>query len=373
MLRLVRLDDRPAGAIATTGPPDRLDEKLVRPFRGSFVGEVQGDIRRDDPDESDGRHVEALGDEARSDEDVDPPVAEGIDDPLRGAAMLDDVAVEAADPKRRETVTDLAFDAFGAAAEIPDPGRAARGAAGRQWRRPAAVMATERRPCLVIDEWPLAVRAGLDVAAVAAHDDGGRPPAVQDEDRLVAVCSVERAERRRERARQQPALTRDKLGAEVDDLDGRCDTGRARRQDDVVVGAASGKANALDGRRRGPEDDCRSCQPAEPDRHVACLEPWRSVALVRRVVLFVDDDQPDVGEWRDDREPRPDDDVDIAGPDPAPLVGPFALAEAGVDESDPHRRGRPAADRRAASPCAISGTSTRAGRPASSAATIAST
>ena len=107
--------------------PDRLDEKLVRPFRGSLVGEVQGDIRRDDADQSDGRDVEALGDEARPDEDVDPPVAEGVDDPLRGAAMLDDVAVEPADPKRRETVTDLAFDPFGAAAEIADPGRAAGG------------------------------------------------------------------------------------------------------------------------------------------------------------------------------------------------------------------------------------------------------
>ena len=52
-------------------------------------------------------------------------------------------------------------------------------------------------------------------------------------------------------------------------------------------------------------------------------------------MLLVDDDQPDVGERRDDRQPRPDDDVDVAGPDPPPLVGPLALAEARVDERDP--------------------------------------
>ena len=36
-----------------------------------------------------------------------------------------------------------------------------------------------------------------------------------------------------------------------------------------------------------------------------------------------------------DRQPRPDDDVDVARPDPPPLVGPLALAEARVDERDP--------------------------------------
>ena len=30
----------------------------------------------------------------------------------------------------------------------------------------------------------------------------------------------------------------------------------------------------------------------------------------------------------------PDDDVDVAGPDPPPLVGPLAVAETGVDERD---------------------------------------
>ena len=44
---------------------------------------------------------------------------------------------------------------------------------------------------------------------------------------------------------------------------------------------------------------------------------------------------PEVGERRQDGEPRPDDDVDLARPDPTPLVGALAVAEAGVDERDP--------------------------------------
>src|SRR3954454_10920737 len=116
-------------------------------------------------------------------------------------------------------------------------------------------MATERRPCLVVDEWPLAVRAGLDVAAVTAHDDRRGPAAVEDEDRLVTGRRVERAERGRERTREQPPLPRDELGTEVDDLDLGWDTGRSRRQDDVVVDPGSGKADAVDGRRGGPEND----------------------------------------------------------------------------------------------------------------------
>ena len=35
------------------------------------------------------------------------------------------------------------------------------------------------------------------------------------------------------------------------------------------------------------------------------------------------------------RQPRADDEVDVAGPDPPPLVGPLAVPEPRVDERDP--------------------------------------
>ena len=163
MVGLVGLEDRPARPVAAPGPADGLDEQLVGPFGGPFVGQIERDIGRHDADQGHRRDVEALGDEARPDEDVETTVGEGVDDPFRGAAVLDDVAVEAADAQTREGVADLALDPFRAAAEVADPGRCAGRAARRERRRPPAVVAAQGRPGLVVDERTLAVRAGLDV------------------------------------------------------------------------------------------------------------------------------------------------------------------------------------------------------------------
>jgi hypothetical protein len=105
--------------------------KLVGAFRCPFVGQVERNVRRHDADQGHRRDVEALGDEARSDEDVQAPVGEGVDDPFRRAAVLDDVAVKPADVQTREGVADLALDPFRAASEVPDPGRGATGSAKR--------------------------------------------------------------------------------------------------------------------------------------------------------------------------------------------------------------------------------------------------
>ncbi len=173
------------------------------------------------------------------------------------------------------------------------------------------------------------------MAAVAAQDDRRGPAPVEDEDRLLAGVRVERPERARERARQQAALPRRELRAQVDDLDLGRRPDRARGQDDAVVGAVARPPDALDRGRGRAEDERRTGQLRQPDRRIAGLEPGRPVALVGRVVLLVDDDQPDVGERRHDRQPRPDDDVDVARPDPPPLVGPLPFPEPRVDERDP--------------------------------------
>ena len=136
-------------------------------------------------------------------------------------------------------------------------------------------------------------------------------------------------------SRQQAPVPLGELGAQVDDRDGRRGPGRALGQHDPVVGALERAPEAVDRRRRRAEDQGRTGELGQPDRGVAGLEPRRPVALVRRVVLLVDDHDAHVRERRDDGQPRPDDDVDLAAPDPAPLVGPLAVAEARVDERDP--------------------------------------
>ena len=82
MVRLVRLDDRAARPSPRPGPPDRLREELVRPLGGPLVGQVEGDVRRDDADQRHLGDVEALRDEARPDEHVEPARRERVEDAL---------------------------------------------------------------------------------------------------------------------------------------------------------------------------------------------------------------------------------------------------------------------------------------------------
>ena len=172
MVGLVGLDDRATRPLPAARSTDRLDEQLVGPLRRPLVGQVERDVSRHDADQRDRRDVQALGDEARADEDVEAAVAERIEHALRRAAPLGHVSIQAPDAQARRPLADLPLEPLGAAAEIADPGRGAVRAAGRQRasRRPA-VVAAQGRAGLVVDERPLALRARLDVPAVAAQDD----------------------------------------------------------------------------------------------------------------------------------------------------------------------------------------------------------
>ena len=287
----------------------------------------------------------------------------------RSAAPRCSTTSRSSRPTRRpgNVLADLALDPFGAAAEVADPRRAAGRAARRERRRPAAVMAAQRRPGLVVDERPLAVGAGLDVAAVAAQDDRRGPAPVEDEDRLLACRRVEAGERRRQRARQQPALPGRQLRTQVDDLDGRrgadrrAPAGRPGRTRPLRARPTLSTAGVAD-----PRTTAAPASAAERDRHVARLEPRRPVALVGRVVLLVDDDRgrrrpaargPRAASRRRCRRRRPG---SAATRRPArPRRGPNGRSATRASRSARSRS-------TSGSASAISGTSTSAGRPASS-------
>ena len=197
------------------------------------------------------------------------------------------------------------------------------------------MVAAERPAGGVVDEWPLALRTGLYVATVPAEHDRGRAAPIDHEDRPLAIGRVERGERRREGRREQTPVAGRELGPQVDDRDLGRGAGRTIREAYPAIRPGAGSADRVDGRRGAAEHDGGTGQPAELDRHVARLEPRRPIALVGRFVLLVDDHQPDVGERGEDGQPGPDDDVDLAGPDPAPLVGPLARPDRRVEERHP--------------------------------------
>ena len=235
------------------------------------------------------------------------------------------------------------------------------------------MVAAKRRAGLVVDERPLALRAGLDVAAVPAQDDRrGAAPVDRRGSPGRPRPRSSAAERRRQAVRQQPAIALAKLLPEVDDLD---------------VGPAA-RSGARAGRRAGtsrlaPRPTLSTAGVALPRIAAAPASSASRSAASRawsrgvRSLLYVPScssstiDHADVGQRRENRKARPDDDVDVAGPDPAPLVGPLAFAE--PECSTATRASRSARSRSTSGIArAISGTRTRAGRPSSSDDAIAS-
>ncbi len=303
------------------------------------------------------------------------PSRERVDDPLGGALALDDVAVEAADPERREAVADLALDPFGAAAEVADPRRAHRPGSGSPsaprsrsggsaaTRRLRGRRAAARTPGQAWT-WPQSRHRTTDAVPRRLMTRIARSPAAGSSARAPPTSRV----------RQQAAVAGRELGAQVDDLDRR----RQRRSDGPAARPAGSARLGPDRRCRPPAWRCRGRpprRPAGPARSprrgpgaAACGRSCRSLSCSSSTTI-----RPDVGERRQDGQPRPDDDVDLARPDPPPFVGPLPRPDARNGRARPGRRGRPGAGRRAASPGRSPGTRTSAGRPSASEAAIAST
>jgi hypothetical protein len=79
MLGSARLHDHPAAERATAAAAPDLRDELAGPLGGTEVGEVQAGVGVHDAHEHHRREVESLGDHLRADEDVDLPVAEGVE------------------------------------------------------------------------------------------------------------------------------------------------------------------------------------------------------------------------------------------------------------------------------------------------------
>ena len=60
------------GAFSAAGAADRLGEQLVGPLGGALVGQVQRDVGRHHADQRHGGHIEALGHQRGTDQDIQP-------------------------------------------------------------------------------------------------------------------------------------------------------------------------------------------------------------------------------------------------------------------------------------------------------------
>ena len=285
------------GPLAAARPADRLGEELVRPLGGALVGQVEGDVGRHDADERDLRDVEALRDEARADEDVQLAVRERVDDPLRGMPALDDVPVEPADAQVREARPDLA----------PRPaGCRRRGSGSGATRRPGSGVASgvavpqwwQRR---VIPAWwktsgsvhsgqawtsPQSRHRTADAAAAAVHDEDRPLPGRRVERASSAAAS------RSEMTPRLPAASSARRS--TTSTTGGAPLGRVGSTTRRYVPARTRPTDSTDGVALPRTTAAPASRPSSIARGPG-VEPRRPLALVRAVVLLVDDDEAEVG------------------------------------------------------------------------------
>ena len=298
-----------------------------------------------------------------------PPAGERVEHPVGGALALDDVAVEAADAQGREPLPDLALDALRAAAEVPDPRRRARRAAGRDRPGAAAVVAAQRR----------ARRGGRRAAGRSPGRPGrGRSRGTATTDAVprrlmtrIARSPRRRVERRRARPRARressPRLPAASSARRSTARHARLGAGRPRRAARRAGTArrARGPSLSTDGVAL-PRTTAAPASRAELERRVARLEARRPVALVGGVVLLVDDDRgrrpraaPAARSASRRRRPRRPPGSGATRRRARPRRGP-----SGGSRSGPARSARSRSTIGVAR--AISGTSRSAGRPAAS-------
>jgi len=106
---------------------------VERPLRGAEIGEVEGRVRVDDADHGHVRHVEALRDHLRADDDVRLSAPQPAERLAVVLARPHAVAVHAGDGELRQALPDFLLDLFGADAEVPELAYAAVRADIRQW------------------------------------------------------------------------------------------------------------------------------------------------------------------------------------------------------------------------------------------------
>ena len=170
--------------------------------------------------------------------------------------------------------------------------------------------------------------------STSATVDRARDAASVEEQHCPPTLLLHRGKLGEERGRERIA----RLAPQVDDAHRR-----HRRADTRGQGETLEPRPALRARRRAPVDRDRPLERGtlggDRTRVVARIR----LLLERGVVLFVDDDEPEVANRREDRRARAYDHARLAARDPLALVSTLRLAESGVHDRDPvaEARGEP--------------------------------
>ena len=344
-LRRERLHDDLARAVATAGAARHLHEQLESPLVRAKIRHVH---RQVGVDESDQRHVgkvEALADHLRADEHVDLAGAKVIQDLAEPVLLRHRVRIDPLEARAWQYASHRLLDALRAEPAPADVGRRAFRAHHRSAAFVSAQMALQRLVGAVVGERHAAMRALLHVAAFAAQHARGIAAPVDEENRLLlSLESLVHVVDEQARQGDESALPHE-LDAHVDDLNVRhlLVVDAAQQQVDPVFARAD-VGDGLERRRRRAEQANGVGQLRAIDGDIAPMIARRLVLLVGGLVLFIDDDQPQIVHRCEHRRARANHHPRLARRQRLPAVEPLALAEVAVpdDRAMPGRLEPPA-------------------------------
>ena len=345
--RVERLHDRLAGLLAAPRAPRHLREQLEGALAGTEIRQAETDVGRHHADERHARKVVPLGNHLRPHQHVELAGREPGEDGGERATLPHRVAVHPPHARRREERRDLLLYLLGAETGMLQVGGGALATRLGHGHGVVAVVAA-RAPAVprgVHGERDAAVGALEGVAALAAEHGGGVAAAVEQHQHLFPPRQP-LFDRRRERAADHDVRPlRGVLLAHVHHAHLREGTvEHAPGQHDLGVLAGLGVLIALHRGRGRAEHDQGALFLRAHDRHVTTVIARRLLLLVRRVVLFVHDDQSETLERREHRGSGADDDVHVAAADALPLIVTLAVRERAVlnrhalGEGSPHQR-----------------------------------
>ena len=307
----------------------------------------------------------SLRHQLRADDDVDAAFRDLVQLAAHGLDRGDQVARQHHGARLRKQRSGLFLQALDARADRDQRflGRAMR-ADVRARHREAAMVTDQALAKAVIDQPGVADGAGEAMPAGPAQCQRRVAAAIEEQQRLLAPLDRELnllGERRRDEA-----AARRRRAAQVDRLDMRhVLAAEARRQRDALIAALARIDLGLDRRRRGRQHDRDFGDMRAHHRHVAGVIMRAVVLLVGLVVLFIDDDQAEIGIGQKQRRARADHDRRLAGRDRGPIARARARRQFGMPFQRTHAETLARSDRgtgrSARSPASGSATACRAG------------
>ena len=245
------------------------------------------------------------------------------------------VRVDARHPRPRQGHGQLLFEALGAAAHRLDVGIAAVRACARHPHGESAVVAS-KRPVHAVEHAPGAAM-GATALPAAVHAFEHRRIAAPVEEHQALLATSDAILQGRDQGRRKRRVAGHLLGDAVHVDEAHLRQGAPadpRGHGKAPVASTLGLVPAFQRRGGRAQDHGSAFELAAIDREVARRVTGAFLALVGRVVLLVDHDQPEARHGAEHRQPRAEHDVGAAQVGRQPVLEPLCRGETAVQGHD---------------------------------------